>query len=84
MPDGTLSDVTINRLSESNGVPVRIEIKLDLNNLSNVKAADLVLQPGDNIQINRSFWASMRDAFGVIVSAAIVTTAVSQVIVATR
>ena len=62
----------------------RKEIKLDLDNLSTVRPEDLQLMPGDMIYIDRTSWSNIRDAFGVVVSAALITTAISQIIITAR
>jgi hypothetical protein len=80
--DGTLSDVKVTRLLEADGRITRGEFKLDLEDIANVKSSDLVLAPGDVIQVGSSSWPFWRDAFTVVVSAAVVVTAVSQVIIA--
>jgi hypothetical protein len=58
----------------------RQEIHLDLDNLSTVRPEDLQLIPGDIVFIDRTTWSTVRDAFGVVVSTAIITTAIAQVI----
>jgi hypothetical protein len=40
--------------------------------------------PGDIISVDRTGWSTVKDVFGVIVPAAIITTAVAEVIYATR
>jgi hypothetical protein len=62
----------------------RREIQLDLDNLSTVRPEDLQLMPGDIVFMDRTTWSTVRDAFGVVVSAAVITAAVAQVIYATK
>ena len=62
----------------------RQEIQLSLDNLSTIGPEDLQLMPGDVIFVDRTTWSTIRDAFGVVVSAAIITTAVSQIISVAR
>jgi hypothetical protein len=81
-PDGSLSDVKITRLLEAEGRITRGEFKMDLSDMTNVKSADLALSPGDVIEVGRSSWPFWRDAFTVVVAAAVVVSAVSQVIIA--
>ncbi|MBI5473516.1 MAG: SLBB domain-containing protein [Ignavibacteriae bacterium] len=83
-PDGSMKDVKISRFSSTGGKLERKEVLLDLDELAKVNAAQLVLQPGDIIQVDRTGWSTFRDVFGVVVSAAIITTAVAQVINLTR
>jgi hypothetical protein len=83
-PDGTMSKVTLTRVTKVGGMLQAKALHLDLEDLSSVKADDLVLAPGDIVHVNRTSWSSFRDAFGVVVSAAIITSAVAQVIWATK
>jgi hypothetical protein len=83
-PDGTLGDVKITRLLEVEGKMRTKEIHLDMEDIARVNRADLVLSPGDVIQIGRSSWSMFRDAFGVIVGGAVIVTAVATVITATK
>lgn len=62
----------------------RKEIQLDLDNLSTVRPEDLELVPGDIVYIDRTAWSSVRDVFGVVVSAAMITTAIAEIIYAAR
>jgi len=62
----------------------RKEIRLDLDNLSTVRPEDLQLMPGDMVYVDCTSWSTFRDAFGVVVSAAIITSAIANVIYATR
>jgi hypothetical protein len=80
--DGSLSDVKVTRLLEADGRISRGEFTLDLEDIASVKPGDLNLVPGDVIQVGRSSWPFWRDAFTVVVSAAVVVTAVSQVVIA--
>ena len=82
--DGTLGDVTVTRLAEQGGYIKRNELHLDLASLARVTSADLVVSPGDIISVGRSTWATVRDIFLVTASAAVITTAITQVIIVTR
>ena len=82
--DGALNDVKITRLASVGSQYERKEIRLNLEQLSKVNAVELVLQPGDIVQVDRTGWSTFRDVFSVVVSAAILTTAVAQVISLTR
>ncbi len=82
--DASINDVRVTRVSESEG-RVRLKIlRMDLEDLSKVDPSELTLQPGDVIQIQKSGWASFRDAFTVVVGTALITSAVAQVINASR
>ncbi len=58
----------------------RREIYLDLENLSTVRPEDLQLIPGDIVFVDRTAWSTVRDVFGVVVSAAIITSTITQII----
>ena len=60
------------------------DISLDLDNLAAIPPAQLALQPGDVIQVSRAGWVTIRDIFNVVVSAAVITGAIAQVIYATN
>jgi translation initiation factor IF-1 len=83
-PDATLSDVKVTRTVEAEGRMRMKEFRVNLDDVAGLTPADLVLRQGDIIQVERSGWASFRDAFGVVVSAAIITTAVAEIIIATK
>lgn len=82
--DGTLSKVTLTRMVKSGGMIQAWKFRFDLEDLGGLKADDLLLSPGDIVNVDRSSWSSFRDAFGVVVSTAIITSAVAQIIWATR
>jgi protein involved in polysaccharide export with SLBB domain len=82
--DAAMDDVRITRLLETEGrIRLRV-LHFDLEDLSKVDPSELTLQPGDVIQIEKSGWASFRDAFSVVVGTAIITGAVAQVIYASK
>jgi hypothetical protein len=68
-----LSDVKITRLETAGGNVQRKEIRINLDQLTKVKNEDLVLQPGDLIEVERSGWATVRDIFTVVGYAAVLT-----------
>jgi protein involved in polysaccharide export with SLBB domain len=82
--DGALNDVKITRLTEIDGRLRMKELHVDLEEIAKLPSAEMRLFPGDIIQVEKSGWASFRDTFTVVVGAAIITTAVSQVIIATK
>jgi protein involved in polysaccharide export with SLBB domain len=83
-PDGTLTDVKITRIIETDGKVRMKEMHLDLEDIARVNRNDLALFPGDVVQIGRSSWSGFRDIFGVVVGAAVIVTAVATVITATK
>jgi NADH:ubiquinone oxidoreductase subunit F (NADH-binding) len=78
-PDGTLSKVTITRIVKSGGQIQAWKFHVDLEDYNSLKADDLVLSPGDIVYVDRTSWSSIRDAFGIVVSAAALTYAITQV-----
>jgi hypothetical protein len=84
MPDGALNKVTITRIVKNGDRTTWKDIHVDLEDLKAVKASDLLLEPGDVVAMDRTSWSAFRDAFGVVVSGAIIASAISQVIIATR
>jgi hypothetical protein len=83
LPDGSSDIVKITRLVETDrGVKMK-DFELDLSQISKLTAADLALQPGDIVQFSRTGWITARTVFEVFVGAAVIVTAVSQVIIAT-
>ena len=82
--DAKLDEVKVTRfLKRETGIS-RGEFFVNLDELSKVEQAKLTLYPGDTIYIEHTSWLSIRDAFAVFASVAIITTAVSQVIQVTR
>ena len=85
--DGTLSDVKIRRMIRKGEETWYTEFTVDLENLvalneteASVKKGALLLSPGDVVNVERSGWSTVRDAFGVVLSAAVLTVAVAQII----
>jgi hypothetical protein len=58
----------------------RREIQCDLENLSTARPEDLQLLPGDIIYVDRTTWSTVRDVFGVVATAVLVTSAITQII----
>jgi hypothetical protein len=83
-PDGTLGDVTITRMFAEKDRVRRQQVQVDLEDGAEVRTEDLVLSPGDVIAVNRSSWSTVRDVFGVVGYVAILTTAITQVILISR
>jgi protein involved in polysaccharide export with SLBB domain len=83
-PDGALNDVKITRMSTVDERIRMRELHMNLEEVATLLPAELRLYPGDIIQVGKSGWASFRDSFSVVVSAAIIVTAVSQVIIANK
>lgn len=84
MPDGDLDNVKISRMVKEGDVNTYKEMYFNLQDLSALGEQNLALYPGDIVTVDRTTWASVRDMFGVVVSAAIITTAITQIITVTR
>lgn len=82
--EGTSSTVKITRRTEVDGRVRFTDLSIDMDDLANVAANHLTLQPGDVIQVNRSGWMTVRDVFNVVVSSAIIVGAIAQVVYATK
>lgn len=82
--DGSLNEVRITRLIETEGGVKVSELKVNLDEISHVSPDELVLHPGDVIQVDRTGWSTFRDVFSAVVSLAIITSAVAQVIYFTK
>jgi len=81
--DATLGNVKVTRnIKNEDGSSGRWSYTVDLEDLEEVPTDQLLLYPGDTIFIDYSSWLTMRDIFQVITVAAVVTTAVSSVIIA--
>jgi protein involved in polysaccharide export with SLBB domain len=78
-----LNKVKIIRLADSTGAGRR-DILVDLTDSEEMTANNLTLRPGDTIFLDHTSWVTIRDVFSVVTTAAIITAAVSQVIIASR
>lgn len=77
--DAVLDNVKVTRnISRAGAQPE--EYFVNLEELADVDPKDLVLYPDDTIFIDHSSWVNIRDAFALLTTAAIVTTAVAQII----
>jgi len=83
-PDGSLSDVKITRLVNTGSRYERKQFRLDLGELPKVSSAELVLQPGDIIEVERTGWSNFRDTFTLAVSVVALTSTVVSIIAITR
>jgi len=83
-PDGGLNDVKITRIVNAGSTLERKEFRLNLENLPKVSSSELVLHPGDIIEVERTGWSKFRDVFGIVLSAAVLTSTVVTIINLTR
>jgi hypothetical protein len=82
--DGTMKGVKISRFVKNDARLDRKEVTVDLDDLTKVNFASLVLQNGDIIEVDRSGWATFRDVVGVVMTVATLTVAVATVINVTQ
>lgn len=78
--DGVIDEVRISRVVRTDNGSTRWELTVDLEDLSEIDPTKLVLYPGDTIVVDHSSWLTIRDAFTVITTAAIITAAVAAVV----
>ena len=71
-----LSDVRIIRTFKAqNGDTVKKEIKVNLENIIELNQEQLQLRPGDVIYVNHTYWYSIREAFSITSSIALLFSA---------
>lgn len=78
--EGSAGTIKITRRSEKDGRVRMHDVFMDLENISSIPPEELILQPGDVIQVSRAGWVTARDIFNVVVSLAIIAGAVADVI----
>lgn len=79
-----MDEVKITRIVRTDSTFSKREIVLDLERLDKIEEAKLSLYPGDTIVIGHTAWLTIRDAFNVVTVAALVTSALAQIISVTR
>lgn len=79
-----MDEVKVTRLLRSDNGMSRQVFVLNLVDLEKVPEADLIIPPGDTIEIDHTGWLTVGDLFAVFSTAAIVTTAIVQVINASK
>ena len=77
-----MSDVRVSRFGSKDGGIARHRVSVNLDDLPDVELAKLTLYPGDTIFIDETGWSTFRDVFTVVTAAAIVTSAIAQVMIA--
>ncbi len=81
-PDAKLDEVQVSRFLKRDGTMMIEKYTVDLDNLVTSDSTKLVLYPGDTIFLDRSGWTTFRDVMTVVTTAAIITSAVANVIIA--
>ncbi len=82
--DGALDDVTVTRTVKTGEKINRNNLRINLEDLKTYRTSDLLLEPGDVVTVDRTGWSSFRDGFGMVVSGAMIITAIAQIILVMR
>ena len=83
-PDAKLDEVQVSRFLRRSGTMVIEKYTVNLDNLATSDSTKLILYPGDTIFLDRSGWTTFRDVLTVVTTAAIITSAVANVIIASH
>ncbi len=79
-----LDKVQLMRLEGSDSLARRTLILIDLEKLDRVEPTLLALRPGDTVFIDHTSWLTLRDIFSVVTTAAVITSAIAQIMFAAR
>jgi hypothetical protein len=79
--DADMGEVKISRVITTDSLATHREIFVDLDDLSETGPKDLLLYPGDTIFIDRTGWSKFREVMAIVTSTAMVTTAITGVII---
>jgi len=82
--DGDLSEVRVTRFVTAASVVTKQEYTINIEHLDRGEMARLSLLPGDTIYVGHTSWFILRDIFAVVTAAALVTTAVAQIVIAKK
>jgi len=77
-----MDEVRVVRIEKIDDKEVVKEYIVDMENIKTPDA--FPLQPGDTVIIKPSSWVAIRDAFSAVTTAAIITSAIAQIVIATR
>jgi NADH:ubiquinone oxidoreductase subunit F (NADH-binding) len=79
-----LDEVKLTRMILNDTTGAKQEIILNLEHLDKLKQSSLALYPGDTIFIDHTGWLTLRDVFSFVTTAAVITSAVAQILWASR
>ena len=82
--DAKIDKVKIMRWIKKNDGTSKEEYFVDLEELSTIDESKLVLYPGDTIFIDHTSWSTVRDILTVVTTAALITSAIVNVIIVDR
>ena len=80
--DGDLESVRVTRFVTTAASVTKQEYSVNIENLDRADLSKLSLLPGDTIYVGHTSWFVLRDIFAVVTTAALVTAAVAQVVIA--
>jgi len=79
-----LDEVKVTRLILNDSTGAKREFILDLDHLDKLDQTSLALYPGDTIFIDHTAWLTIRDVFSVVTTAAVITSAIAQIMWASK
>lgn len=79
-----MDEVRISRLQSSDETLMWTDFLVNLTDLEKLGKQDVTLRPGDTIVVDHTMWLTIRDLFSVITTAAIITTAITQIIAVSK
>jgi hypothetical protein len=79
-----MGEIVITRIARSDSGQHRRELVIDLRHLAGRDGSELALYPGDTVFIDHTSWLTVRDVFSVVTTAAIITSAIAQILWASR
>jgi hypothetical protein len=79
-----LDEVKLTRMILNDTTGAKQEIVLNLEHLDKLKQSSLALYPGDTIFIDHTAWLTIRDVFNVVTVAAVITSAIAQIMYASK
>lgn len=79
-----MDEVRITRIARNGGTESHQQFVIDLEDASSYNQSELVLYPGDTVFIDHTSWLTFRDLFSVVTTVAIITSAIAQILWASR
>jgi hypothetical protein len=79
-----LDEVRLTRMILNDTTGAKQEIILNLEHLDKLAQSSLALYPGDTIFIDHTGWLTLRDVFSFVTTAAVITSAIAQIMWASR
>jgi NADH:ubiquinone oxidoreductase subunit F (NADH-binding) len=79
-----LDEVKLTRQILNDSTGAKQEFILNLEHLDKLNQSSLALYPGDTIFIDHTAWLTIRDVFSVVTTAAVITSAIAQIMWASK